>query len=261
LPVLYSVRGWTEEVNPAYTTFVDEMRATGVEVIDIFPDHEGCATFGEWAQRATDEILQRHSQGQPLHLFGFCAGGAILQESVRQLAEHDVRPEYLGFIDYYDANPKDLLRTGMESLFRVGFMKRIRGQMLRLTPPNRESIGTVGSAVVHRSVRSVLELRERGWRSRKRIVLATQTQFELGLNWDYDSIASPAFLYNCQKSIDRSWPGDPSMGRAAVLQAGFVVRIIEGHHETGLMPPHSAALIEAIDKDRRAVAAGTGPFQ
>ncbi|CAB4324390.1 MAG: hypothetical protein F2520_10640 [Actinobacteria bacterium] len=254
LPVLYSVRGWSEEVNPAYITFVDEMRATGVEVVDIFADHEGCSTFGEWAQRATDKILQRHSQGQPLHLLGYCAGGTLLTESVRQLEARNVQPAYLGFIDVRGSNPKERLARGLDSQFQVRWMQRVRFQLERLTPPDRESLASVLRSVLRRSVRSTLELRTRGWRSSKRFLPVIHSQARLAATWEFNSITTPAYAYNCQIAIDKYWPGNPSLGRAAVLRGGFIIRFIEGTHETCIAPEYAADLIARIAADRDAVA-------
>jgi len=254
LPVLYSVRGWTEEVNPAYITFIDEIRATGVEVVDVFTDHEGCSTFGEWAQRATDEILDRHQQGEPLHLLGYCAGGSILHETVRRLEALGVRPAYLGFIDVRGGNPGERLARGFDSQFQVGLMQRVRFQLVRLTPPDRESLASVLRSVVRRSVRSTLELRTRGWRSSKRHIPGIHAQARLAAHWEFNSITTPAFAYNCQIAIDKYWPGNPSLGRAALLQGGFIIRYIDGTHETCIAPPYSTDLIPRIAADRDAVA-------
>jgi thioesterase domain-containing protein len=249
LPVLFSVRGWTEEVNPAYITFVDELRATGVEVIDIFPDHEGCSTVGEWAQRATDEILQRHSQGEPLHLLGYCAGGSLLHESVRQLEARNVQPACLGFIDVRGSNPKERLARGIDSQFQVRWMQRVRFQLERLTPPDRESLASV--------LRSVL--RTRGWRSSKRHIPAIHSQARLAATWEFNSITTPAFAYNCPIAIDKYWPGNPSLGRAALLQGGFIIRFIEGTHETCIAREYAANLIARIAADRSQTG-GRSPF-
>jgi len=253
-PVLYSVRGWSEEVNPAYITFVDEMRATGVEVIDIFTDHEGCSTFGEWAQRVTNEILERHQQGEPLHLLGYCAGGSLLTEAVRRLETLGVLPEYLGFIDVRGGNPKERLARGFDSQFQVGLMQRVRFQLVRLTPPDRESLAAVLRSVARRSVRSTLELRTRGWRSSKRHLPAIHAQARLAANWEFNSVTTPAFAYNCQIAINKYWPGNPSLGRAALLRGGYIIRYIDGTHETCIAPEYSADLIARIAADRDAVA-------
>ncbi len=250
LPVLYSVRGWTEDVNPAYIAFIEQMRSTGVEVVDIFPDHNGCATFGEWAQRATDAIVQRHRSGEPLHLLGYCGGGTVLHESVRQLEALDRPPAYLGFVDVRGGNPKDRLRFGLDSLYRVGLTRRIRFQLVRLTPPDREPASSVLWSVLRRSVRSVREFRSRGWRSNARIMPAIQAQGVLAANWESRSITTPAYAYNCPRAIDRYWPGDPSLGRAGLLLGGFVIRFIDGSHESCIEPPFSAALVERITADR-----------
>ena len=259
LPVLFSVRGWTEEVNPAYITFVDELRATGVEVIDIFPDHEGCATFGEWAQRATDEILRQHSHEEPLHLLGYCAGGSLLHESVRQLEARNVQPAYLGFIDVRGSNPKERLARGLDSQFQVRWMQRVRFQLVRLTPPDRETLASVLRSALRRSVRSTLELRTRGWRSSKRHIPAIHSQARLAATWEFNSITTPAFAYNCPIAIDKYWPGNPSLGRAALLQGGFIIRFIEGTHETCIAREYAANLIARIAADRSQTG-GRSPF-
>ena len=192
-------------------------------------------------------------QGEPLHLLGYCGGGSLLHESVRQLEAVGVRPDYLGFIDVRAGNPKDRLARGYDSLFRVGWMQRIRFQLVRLTPPDRESLTSVLRSVLRRSVRSTLELRTRGWRSSKRFLPVIHEQSRLAANWEFNSITTPAFVYNCQASIDRYWPGDPSLGRAGLLRGGSVIRLIEGTHENCIEAPHAAELIARIVADRTRV--------
>lgn len=251
LPTLYSVRGWSAAVNPAYIAFIDEMRATGARVVDIFADHEGCETFGEWADRAVEEILRQHPEGTPMHLLGYCGGGSLMHVAIRDLEERDVRPAYIGFIDVRGGSPGFRLARGLDSVFRVRWLQRVRFQLVRLIPPDRESLGSVLRSVVRRSIRSTLEIRERGWRSSKRVNPLIHHQAQLAANWEVNSIDSFVHSYNCQASIDRYWPGNPSLGRAAVLRGGHVIRLIKGTHENCIEPPYSAELIRLIDADRR----------
>jgi hypothetical protein len=79
---------------------------------------------------------------------------------------------------------------------------------------------------------------------------AIQAQGVLAANWESHSITTPAYAYNCPRAIDRYWPGDPSLGRAGLLLGGFVIRFIEGSHESCIEPPFSAALIQRITADR-----------
>ena len=251
MPTLFSVRGWTAEVNPAQIMFIEEMRATGVRVVDIFAEHEGCENLGEWADRAVEEILRQHAEGTPLHLLGYCAGGSLMHVAVRELENRDIRPAYIGFIDVRGGAPWFRLARGLDSLFRVPWAQRVRFQLERLVPPDRESLGSVLRSVVRRSIRSTLEIRERGWRSSKRINPLIHQQGLLAANWEMNSITSFAHTYNCQTSIDRYWPGNPSLGRAGVLRGGHVIRLINGTHETCIEPPYSTELIRLIEADRR----------
>ena len=251
LPTLYSIRGWTAEVNPAYIAFIDEMRATGVRVVDIFADHEGCDTLGEWADRAVEEIVDQHSAGSPMHLLGYCGGGSLMHVAIRELENRDIRPAYIGFIDVRSGAPWFRLARGFDSVFRVPWAQRVRFQLVRLVPPDRESLGSVLRSVVRRSIRSTLEIRERGWRSSKRVHPLVHHQGFLAANWEMNSITSFVHAYNCQVSIDRYWPGNPSLGRAELLHGGHVIRLIDGTHETCIEPPHSTELIRLIEDDRR----------
>jgi hypothetical protein len=133
--------------------------------------------------------------------------------------------------------------------------------MMRLTPPDRETLGVVLTSVLRRSVRSVLEFPKRGWRSKKRRKSAVYRQLWLEYRCDWPSVKTPAHLYICPNSVERYTPGDPSAGAALTLQGGFVIRSIDGNHENCIMPAHSAGLIDKITADRTAVMQGVGAFQ
>jgi thioesterase domain-containing protein len=250
MPTLFSVRGWSEELDPTYVAFVEEMRSTGTAVIDVFPDADLYSDFGEWAHGAVVEILDQHEEGQPLHLLGYCGGGSLLQVAVGELESRGVRPAYVGYIDVRAGNPRQRLRQGLDSIYRVAWRKRVRFQLVRLTPPDRESLRSVLHSVVTRAIASTLEIRQRGWRSSKRVIPSIQQPASLAANWEFGSVTTPSYLYNCQHTIDTYWPGNPSLGRAPVLRGGFAIRVIEGSHQTCIAPPHSAALIERIESDR-----------
>lgn len=257
LPTLYSVRGWSEELDPTYVAFVEELRSTGTSVIDVFPDADLYSTFGEWAHGAVVQILDQYEEGQPLHLLGYCGGGSLLQVAVGELESRGVRPTYVGYVDVRAGNPRQRLRQGLDSIYHVGWGKRVRFQLVRLTPPDRESLKSVLRSVAKQAIRSIRSFRERGWRSSKRVIPSIQQPASLAANWEFESVTTPSYLYNCQHSIDTYWPGNPSLGRAPVLRGGFLVRIIEGSHHTCIAAPHSAALIERITADRsRASPAG-----
>ena len=261
LPTLYSIRMWTEKINPAYITFVDELRAIGHEVVDIFEPHDGHTTLDDWAAGVTDRLFEHWQEGTPLHLIGYCGGGDLLITVLPILERRSIHADYVGFIDIRAGRQGDPLRQGLYSLYQIPWSGRIWRQMMRLTPPDRETLGVVLTSVLRRSVRSVLELPERGWRSKKRRRPAVHRQLWLEYRCDWPSVKTPAYLYVCPDSVERYTPGDPSIGAALTLQGGFVIRSIEGNHETCIMPAHSAGLIEKITADRTAVAQGVGAFQ
>ena len=250
MPTLFSVRGWSEELDPTYVAFIDEMRSMGTVVIDVFPDADQCTSFGAWADLAMSEILDQHEEGEPLHLLGYCGGGLLLQVAIAQLESRGIRPSYVGYIDVRAGNPRQRLRQGLDSIYRVGWGKRVRFQLVRLTPPDRESLQSVLRSVAKRAIRSTREIRKRGWRSSKLVIPSIQQPASLAANWEFESVTTPSYLYNCQHSIDTYWPGNPSLGRAPVLRGGFVIRIIEGSHHTCIAPSHSDALIKCITADR-----------
>ena len=252
LPTLLSVRGWTEEVDPEYVRFLDLLRESGQEVVDIFVSHEGFESFGEWASAVADEVVRLHQDDQPLHLLGYCGGGSLLHVALRDLESRGVAPEYVGLIDVRAGEASVRLRLGYDSLFRVGLMQRVRFQLVRLVPPDREPFLAVAESVLRRSVRSVLELPERGWRSSKRKDPKLYAQSVLAANWEFNSIDTPAYVYNCRSSIARYRTADPSLGRAGLLRGGFAMRYIDGDHNTCVEPPYADALIAMILADRRA---------
>ncbi len=251
LPPLLSVRGWAEEVDPEYVRFVDMLRDTGQNVVDIFVPHEGFESFGEWASAVAHEVVRLHRNDGPLHLLGYCGGGTLLHVALRDLESRGVAPAYVGFIDVRAGEAGVRLRLGYDSLFRVSPMQRVRFQLVRLVPPDREPFLTVVGSVCRRSVRSLLELPERGWRSSKRRDPRLHEQSVLAANWEFNSIDTPAYVYNCRSSIARYRTADPSLGRAALLRGGFVVRRIDGDHNTCVEPPYADALIAMILADRR----------
>lgn len=256
LPKIFSVRGWEAEVNPAYLSFCDELRAAGHEVIDIFPPHEGCATLGEWAERALDEVLQQRDGDEPLHLLGYCAGGSLLVALVRLLEDRRIPIGYLGLIDVRRDSPEFRLTRGLDSLYEIPWSYRLRLQLSRIIPPDRERTSAVLSSIAHRSVRSVLELPKRGWRSRKRRNPLIHEQVGFILSWQAAPITTPVHSYNSRNSMERRADHDPSLGMSIRLRGGFAITWIDGNHENCIEPPHSARLVEMITSDRRAVVAG-----
>jgi thioesterase domain-containing protein len=253
LPKLIAIRGWSADIDPAYLSFVDEMRATGCEVVDIFVSHDGFATFGEWADASIESALAHHIDGEPLHLLGYCGGGTLLAEGMRTIERSGLRPSYVGFIDVRAGHPKIRLQRGFDSIYAVPWAQRIRHQLVRLTPPDRESFFAVASSVLRRAVKSTIDFPKRGWRSRNLRIPIIHRQAELAARWEFNSIITPAYLYNCMHSIESYWPGDPSLGRAGLLKGGFSVCIIEGDHHSCLQSPNSAGLIAQIMIDRQKV--------
>ena len=261
LPVLFSVRGWTEEVNPAYITFIDEMRATGVEVIDTYVSPVGLPDFGAWAQAVVDQIDRHHQWPAPLHLMGYCLGGKLGLVVVRELEARGAAPSYFGIIDTFDTTAARRLSIGIDSLYEVPWRKRLQLLASRMVPPDGERFGAIGRSVLRRSLRSVRELPARGWRSRKRRDPATFTELRLTFHWGVKRIVTPAHCYNTIEMIKKLDAGDPSLNMGKYLSGGFSITRIEGSHENCIAPPHSTDLIARINADRRAVVAGTGPFQ
>ena len=261
LPTIYSIRMWTEDVNPSYITFVDEMRATGQEVVDIFVSHHGYDTIDEWAGGVVDRLLELWTEGTELHLTGYCGGGDLLITALPILERRGIHADYVGFIDIRAPRQGFPLTKGLFSLYQVPWSGRIWRQLMRLTPPDRETLGAVIGSIVRRSVRSVIELPKRGWRSKKRRNPAIYEQVRLEYLCAWLGVTTPSHLYVCAHSVDRYVPGDPSVGIARTLLGGFVIRSIDGTHETCIEPPYSTDLISRINTDRRAVVAGAGAFQ
>ena len=261
LPPLYSIRAWTADGYPAQIAFNEEMRATGVEVVDIFAPIRGCTTFGEWAERVVADILNQHPEDSPLHLVGYCFGGSLLHVALCELERGGVSSEYVGMISVRELMPAVRLDRGYDSVFGVPWAKRLRFQLIRFTPPDRESISAVFGSVARRMARSCREFAAGGWRP------ATRRNRELGgsrwlwANWENDSIVTPVHSYVSPNAIAAYWPGNPSIGRSGLMKGGFVIRWIEGTHETCIEPPYSTDLIARINADRRAVVAGVGAFQ
>lgn len=261
LPVLYSIRGWLQEVNPAYITFVEGMRDTGVDVVDIYVPPAGFRTFGEWAIAVVEAIDSHRHDDEPLHLMGYCLGGVIMLVVIAEFERRAISPACVSMIDVRAYRQDFRLQRGFDSVYQTPWPVRLRGLLIRLTPPDRESFGSVFSSVVRRSIRSARELPKRGWRSHKRRIPAVHEEQALAFAWEFDAISTPVCCYNTQASMDLYTQNDPSLNMGVYLQGGFVVRMIEGNHETCIDTPHAAGLIKKITADRTAVVQGVGAFQ
>ena len=261
LPVLYSVRAWAQEVNPAYITLVDEMRATGVDVIDIYVPPTGFRSFGEWANAIVEAIDSHRHDDEALHLMGYCLGGVIMLLVIAEFERRAISPACVSVIDARMYSQGFRLRRGFDSVYQTPWPVRLRGLLIRLTPPDRESFGSVASSVLRRSIRSVRELPKRGWRSHKRRISAIHQEQHLAFAWEFDAISTPVYRYNTQASMDLYAQNDPSLNMGKYLQGGFVVRMIEGNHESCIDTPYATGLIEKITADRTAVVQGVGAFQ
>ena len=261
LPPVYSIRAWTADGYPAQIAFNEEMRATGVDVIDIFPAIRGCTTFGEWAERAVAEILDQHPEDTPLHLVGYCFGGSVVHVALCELERRGISPEYVGMISVRELMPAVRLARGYDSVFDVPWAQRLRFQLVRLTPPDRESIYAVLESVARRMVTSGREFAAGNWKPATRRSRKLDGSRKLWANWENNSVVTPIHSYVSANAIAAYWPGDPSIGRSALMKGGFVIRSIEGTHETCIEPPFSAGLIKRINADRRAVVAGNGAFR
>ncbi len=261
LPALFAIRCWSEEGNPACVAFVEEMRSTGIEVEDIYVAPTPFRDLGEWASAVSKVIESRHNSADPLHLVTYCGGGNITLAMLHQLEAAGVFPEFVAFIDVREDQESRRLTRGTDALYLVPWKVRLRCALLRLTPPDRETVRQVLRSVVLRSIRSVRELPKRGWRSRKRRKPLLFDVMRLTYPWEFDGVITPVFLFNTRDSLHRYGANDPSLHIGMNLLGGFVVRFIEGTHENCIEPPHSAALIERITAERRAIAAGVGAFQ
>ncbi|CAB4948303.1 MAG: hypothetical protein F2837_08590 [Actinobacteria bacterium] len=261
LPALYSVRGWPAEVNPAYITFVDEMRSTGVEVVDVYVGPTGFSTLGEWAGAVADEIQTRHQTSEPLHLMSYCLGGVVAQVALGTLTDRGIEADFVALIDPRHEPPQYRLERGLDSLYRVPWGFRIRHHLLLLTPPDSQAVRAVLLTVLRRAARSVMELPKRGWRSRRRVNPMIFTEMYLAHHWEFSALLTPVYLYNVESSIQNYGDGDPSVHMGRYLSGGFTVRVVEGDHENCIEPPYSTGLIKRINADRRAVVAGAGAFQ
>lgn len=261
LPTLYSIRMWTEEINPAYFTFVEELRANGHEVVDIFEPHQGHTSLDDWAAGAAERLFEHWKAGTELHLIAYCGGGDLLTALLPILERLGICADYVGFIDVRVPRQGDIFQSGMYSLCELPWSGRVWRQMMRLTPPDRETLGVVLASVLRRSVRSVLEFPRRGWRSKKRRNQAVFKQIWLASRSEWPAVKTPSYLYVSPNSVERYTPGDPSVGMALTLQGGFVIRSIEGNHETCIAPPHATGLVQKITVDRTAVVQGVGAFQ
>ena len=261
LPTLYSIRMWTEQINPSYITFLEELRATGQDVVDIFVTHDGYTTLDQWAGGVVERLFELWQPGTELHLLGYCGGGDLLITALPILERQGIHADYVGFVDIRTANPARNLEKGLYSLYRVPWNLRISRQLMRVTPPNRETFGAIVGSILRTAVRSVRELPKRGWRSNKRRNPQIYEQMRISFRCEWPSVTTPSYLYVCRHSVDRYVPGDPSAGSARTLLGGFVIRSIEGTHETCIEPPYSADLISKITADRASVVQGVGVFQ
>jgi hypothetical protein len=169
---------------------------------------------------------------------------------LHQLEADGVSPEYVAFIDVREDQESRRLARGTDALYLVPWKVRLRCALLRLTPPDRETVGQVLRSVGLRSIRSVRSLPRRGWRSRNLRKPLLFDVLRLTYPWEFDGVTTPVFLFNTRDSLRRYGANDPSLHIGMNLLGGFVVRFIEGTHENCIEPPYSAVLIEQITADR-----------
>lgn len=251
LPVLFSIRGWPEGVNPEYLAFIDEMCSAGIEVIDTYVPALGLLDIEDWASAVIEQIDQRRDGAAPLHLLAYCLGGNLTLVLLHQLERAGVPIGYVGFIDVREDSESHRLAKGLDAAYEVPWGVRFRELLIRLTPPDRESLGAVLGSVARRSVRSVVELPRRGWRGRKFRRAWLFHELRMSYSHEYTGVTTPITLYNTAASMDRFDGRDPSLNIGMYLRGGYVIRFIEGTHESCIQPPHSADLIARITADRR----------
>ena len=249
------IRGWSATDHPGGVAFVDELRAVGIEVVDVYVPPAGFTDLAGWARAAIEMIDGTRIPGQPLHLLAYCVGGNLSLEVVRQLEAREEMPEYVGFIDVREDQESYRLSRGLDGLYQVPWGVRLRLLLVRLTPPDRETFGAVLESVMRRAVRSLREFPSRGWRSRKRRKPNLFAALHLPYSWEFRRIVTPVHCYNSPSTIARYSPRDPSMNIGQYLSGGYCIRSIEGDHEHCLDPPHAAGLIELIEAVRSTLAA------
>lgn len=257
LPVLYAVRGWSD----GPFEYVDEMLSTGTEVVDVYIPPAAFPDLGAWGRAIIELIRAQHDFTTPLHLVGYCAGGNLLLATVHELEAIGIRPEYVALIDVRQELESVTMQRGIDSAYHVPWKVRLRRALIRLTPPDRESLGSVLRSAVRRAARLVVDLPRRGWRGRKWRDPQRVDAMNLLYSWEYRPVTVPVHLYNTHDSSRRYSKDDPSLHIGKNLWGGFLIRFVDGTHLSCVQSPHSTTLIEQITADRRAVVAGSDVFQ
>jgi hypothetical protein len=252
MPQLISVRGWTAVDDPRYPAFVDAVRAGGVDIHDLFVPGDSFATLGDWARAVVAELASVAVPGEPLHLVGYCLGGHLVWEVVGQLEAIGTRPAYVGLIDCWYRPPAQWVDRGIYHRYGVGWHRRVRHQAGRLAPPRNERLSAVVRSWVVRFARTAGRSMRGRTLGRERLKVRNWHGQHLSYDWFYPRLRVPVHLYNSEESV-ADMDGDPSMGLAPYLIAGFDVRVFaDTQHWTCLQPPWCDHLIDLIAQHRQA---------
>ena len=250
VPILISIRGWRGTAASPNIAFVEQIRRAGTEIVDVHVEPEGFEDLAGWARAVIDELDALALAPGPMHLVTYCLGGNLTLEVLHQLEQRGDSPEFVAFIDVRDESGVHRMVRGLDSLYLIPWPMRFRLLMGSLVPPDHESLGSVLAKVLRRSLRTLRQFPKNGRHSRNRRDPESFPGFRLSYGWELHGVTTPVHLYNTAYAITRYSPTDPSMRLGRFLHGGFVVRVIDGDHQTCIEPPFSDDLIEQIEADR-----------
>jgi thioesterase domain-containing protein len=213
-----------------------EQPVWGVRAAGFIEGEAPTRTIEAMATRYLDSLRAVQPVG-PYRLGGWSMGGLIAYEMGRQLLERGDRVEFLAVIDQRPAGrPEDGLGE----------------RLLNLSLPLESLLDSASDTELADLLREAAPLLPPGLRES----LSPQ-QFRVYLRNAlaiHHYAAPPAalrmWLFRTNSSVAAA--DDPTLGWAAVAEAGVEVRTFPGDHRSLMRPPHVAALATAIAADLRA---------
>jgi len=255
LPPLVSIRGWDANDDPRYPVFLDQIRATGIKVIDIYVGAENHKTMQSIVDAATADIEDQLEQSgiapdEPFDMLAYCVGGDVLLGAAHTFQQRRRPTPFLGLIDCYITSPKARVTTGVYGRYGISWSHRLRDQADRLAEPSNEKLTAVIGSWIGQYAKSFRIALRHGPRWTRRKNSYGYAYNHLSFEGDLPYVTKPVVLYNTSQMITEA-EGDRSLGLSRYLRSGYVVRVLaEQDHHNCITPPHSDALIALIAADR-----------
>ncbi|MEY4766469.1 MAG: hypothetical protein RI907_3142 [Pseudomonadota bacterium] len=223
----------------------------GLQAQGIEAGTTAAADLPAMARRYVAEVRAVQPQG-PYRIAGWSMGGNIVFEMAHQLLQAGEDIALLGLLDasaqgFDDPTPVRDNAAILAEMFSNEF--DVSADMLRALPQDTLIENAVALADSHQwfppgftvdQAHRILNV----YRSSERSIKAHKPQ----------AIACGAVLYRTHELIEGEADHEPEdRGWGPLIQGGVTIRAVPGNHINMVMPPHSKALAQAIERDLKAV--------